>query len=127
MITEQDYNRMIEGCKRIAVEFRKTVKQWRDNLDNADENYQDEFGVLDEEIYNLFNRLKVTMELESNLNFFRDNDEEHGRYNESTDTILLPYCINYYSDEDIVKHMAHELYHAFQYFFPAKGKYIADP
>ena len=25
------------------------------------------------------------------------------------------YYMNYYSDEDIVKHIAHELYHAFQY------------
>ena len=28
--------------------------------------------------------------------FFRGNDEEHGRYNERTDTILLPYCIYYH-------------------------------
>lgn len=52
--------------------------------------------------------------MESGFKLFRDNDGEHGRYDESTDSTFLPYCINHYSDEDVVKHMAHELFHAFQ-------------
>lgn len=125
MITEQDYNRMVEDCKRIAVDFKKTLKQSSENLDTTNENYLDEFGVSEEEIYTLFERLKNAMGVKSKLCFFRDNDEEHGRYNESTDTILLPCCICYYLVEDIVKHMAHELYHAFQYNVICKPEYYS--
>lgn len=35
MITEQDYNRMVEDCKRIAVDFKKTLKQSSENLDTT--------------------------------------------------------------------------------------------
>lgn len=27
MITEQDYNRKVEDCKRITVDFKKTLKK----------------------------------------------------------------------------------------------------
>ena len=48
-------------------------------LDTANENYQDEFRVLEEEIYTLFGRFKVVIELECNLDFFRNNNDKHGR------------------------------------------------
>lgn len=74
MITEQDYNRMVEDCKRIAVDFKKTLKQSSENLDTTNENYLDEFGVSEEEIYTLFERLKNAMGVKSKLCFFRDDD-----------------------------------------------------
>ena len=40
---EEDYNRMVEDCKRIAVDFKETVKQSFENLDTTNENYLDEF------------------------------------------------------------------------------------
>lgn len=81
VIMEEDYNRMV----KIVVDFKKTVKQSFENLDITNENYLDEFGISEEEIYTLFERLKTAMGVK-----FRDNDEEHGRYKESTGTILLP-------------------------------------
>lgn len=79
VIMEEDYNRMIEDCKRIAVDFKKTVKQSFENLDTTNENYLDEFEDSEEEIYTSFECLKTAMEVKSKLCFFRD-DDEHCRY-----------------------------------------------
>lgn len=64
VIMEEDY-RMVEDCKRIAVDFKKTVKQSFENLDTTNENYLDEFGISEEEIYTSFECLKTAMEVKS--------------------------------------------------------------
>lgn len=62
---EEDYNRMV----KIVVDFKKTVKQSFENLDITNENYLDEFGISEEEIYTLFERLKTAMGVKSKLYF----------------------------------------------------------
>ncbi len=37
MITEQDYNRKVEDCKRITVDFKKTLKKSFENLNTTNE------------------------------------------------------------------------------------------
>lgn len=106
---------MVERCKAIAVEFKQQVLEQRANLDPMNEDDIDDYGVSEEYIQSLFDRMKAEMHVKSELGFFRDNDEEYGRYCEHTDYVSLPLCINYYSESEIVEHMTHELYHAFQY------------
>lgn len=65
VIMEEDYNRMV----KIVVDFKKTVKQSFENLDITNENYLDEFGISEEEIYTLFERLKTAMGVKSKLYF----------------------------------------------------------
>lgn len=65
VIMEEDYNRMV----KIVVDFKKTVKQSFENLDITNENYLDEFGISEEEIYTLFEHLKTAMGVKSKLYF----------------------------------------------------------
>jgi hypothetical protein len=65
VIMEEDYNRMV----KIVVDFKKTMKQSFENLDITNENYLDEFGISEEEIYTLFERLKTAMGVKSKLYF----------------------------------------------------------
>ena len=114
--TKEVYTEMIERCKRIASDFIENVAAKRAPLDpvnNVDD--IDEFEVSQEEIIDLFERFKQEMCLESEIGFFRDNDEEYGRYSEHMDAVSLPLCIGCYPGRKIVEHMMHELFHAFQY------------
>ena len=116
LFTIEAYNKMVERCKAIAVEFKQRVAEQRASLISMKKEDIDDFGVSEEEIQSLFDRLKAELNVESELGFFRDNDEEYGRYSEDNDFVALPLCINYFSEGEIVEHMAHELYHAFQYY-----------
>lgn len=115
IFTTEAYNQMVERCKAIAVKFKQQVLEQRENLDPMNEDDIDDYGVSEENIQSLFDMLKAEMHVESELGFFRDNDEEYGRYCEHNDFVSLPLCINYYPEGEIVEHMTHELYHAFQY------------
>ena len=106
---------MIERCKTVAVDFKQRGSAQRANLDTMNEDDIDDFGVSESDSQTLFDRLRTEMHVESELDFFRDNDAEYGRYSEHSDCVSLPLCINYYSEGEIVEHMTHELYHAFQY------------
>lgn len=114
--TEETYANMVERCKSIASEFIEAVATKRASLDpvnNADD--IDEFEVSQEEIIDLFKQFKQAMGLECEIGFFRDNDEEYGRYSEHMDAVSLPLCIGCYNGRKIIEHMMHELFHAFQY------------
>ena len=116
MYTEKVYAEMVKKCKDIASDFINAVSAKRQNLDpvnNADD--IDEFEVPLDEIIALFEKFKQTMGLKCEIGFFRDNDEEYGRYSEHMDAVSLPLCIGCYNGRKIVEHMTHELYHAFQY------------
>lgn len=114
--TKEVYTEMIERCKSIASDFMKTVTAKRAPLDPVNnEDDIDEFEISQEEIIALFEQFKQEMGLESEIGFFRDNDEEYGRYSEHMDAVSLPLCIGCYPGRKIVEHMTHELFHAFQY------------
>lgn len=115
LFTIEAYNKMVERCKAIAVEFKQMVAEQRASFNPMKEDDIDGFGVSEEDIQSLFDKLKAELHVESELGFFRDNDEEYGRYCENNDLVSLPLCINYYPGGEIVRHMTHELYHAFQY------------
>ena len=115
--TDTVYNQMIENCKKIASDFKTEVKARRavlDPVNNMDD--FDEWELSQEEITELFEKFKSVMGLESDFGFFRDNDEEYGRYSELMDAVTLPLCIGCYNESKIVEHMTHELYHALQYY-----------
>lgn len=114
--TEEAYANMIDACKNIASEFMQPLAAKRallDPVNNIDD--IDLFEVSEDEIRELFNKFCDVMGLECELGFFRDNDEENGRYSEHTDAVVLPLCIGCYGGKKIVEHMTHELFHAFQY------------
>lgn len=116
MYTEDVYANMIVECRKIATDFIKGVSDRRAVLDLANNiDDLDEWELAQEEIAELFDKFKSVMGLESSLRFFRDNDEEYGQYCEDSDAVILPMCIGCYNERDIVEHMTHELYHAFQY------------
>ena len=115
--TDTVYNQMIEKYKKIASDFKTEVKARRavlDPVNNMDD--FDEWELSQEEITELFEKFKSVMGLESDFGFFRDNDEEYGRYSEHMDAVTLPLCIGCYNESKIVEHMTHELYHALQYY-----------
>ncbi len=114
--TEEVYTKMIEECKKIADDFIKEISARRAVLD-LENNMEDidKWELAQEEISELFDKFKTVMGLDSRLGFFRDNDEEDGRYSEDSDAVILPLCIGSYNEREIVEHMTHELYHAFQY------------
>ena len=110
------YQQMIEDCKVIAIEFKMSVALKREGLDPLNnEDDIDNMEVSEDSRNNLFEKFKVVMGLNCKLDFFRDNDEEYGRYSEHNNAVYLPYCIGLDKENAIVEHMAHELYHAFQY------------
>lgn len=114
--TEEIYTKMVERCKSIASIFIETVAAKRAPLDPVNnENDIDEFEVSQDEILDLFEQFKLAMGLECEIGFFRDNEEEYGRYSEQMDAVSLPLCIGCYNGRKIVEHMMHELFHAFQY------------
>ncbi|UKK50348.1 hypothetical protein L6472_09980 [Prevotella sp. E13-17] len=110
------YNQMIEDCKEIAIEFKRAVATERESLDPLNnEDDMEKMEVSADSLNDLFEKFKVVMGLNCKLDFFRDNDEEYGRYSEHNNAVYLPYCIGMDKENAIVEHMAHELYHAFQY------------
>lgn len=114
--TKGNYTKMTDRCKGIASAFIDAVSIKRALLDpenNIDD--IDKFEVPQDEIIELFEQFRQAMGLKCELGFFRDNDEECGRYSEHMDAISLPLCIGYENGRIIVKHMMHELFHAFQY------------
>lgn len=106
---------MVMDSKAIATEFMTKIAEQRAVLDSTNDDDIDEFGVSEEVLQELFDKLKTTMGEESKLGFFRDNDADYGRYDEYGDFVLCPLCIYYYPEKEIVKHLMHELYHAFHY------------
>ena len=115
--TKEIYEGMIGECKGIAAVFIKDVAARRSMLDPVNDiDDIDDWELAEEEIKELFEKFKTAMGLNCSLGFFRDNDVEHGKYGEDGDVVLLPLCIGCYKETEIVAHMTHELYHAFQYY-----------
>lgn len=117
VFTTDEYNRMIADCKAIAAKFMEEVKLQRSTLDplNSEDDIE-QYEVSEKELRELFERFKVIMSLKTVLEFYRDNDKEKGKYNEHNDVVYLPYCIGFGDEKDMVEVMAHELFHAFQYY-----------
>lgn len=117
IFTTDEYGGMIIECRDIAAKFIGEVKMQRSKLDPlSNEDDIDAYEVGEKELRELFERFKVIMNLNSELDFFRDNDKEKGKYNERNDVVYLPYCIGFGDEKDMVEVMAHELFHAFQYY-----------
>lgn len=103
MFTKKVYKQMVERCKAIAIEFKQMVAEQRASFNPMKEDDIDCFGVSEEDIQSLFDKLKAELHVESELGFFRDNDEEYGRYCENNDFVSLPLCINYSPEGEIVR------------------------
>lgn len=134
IFTQERFDAMKHQCAFIAHEFYDWCRRNRKVYDANDEEYDpDDSAVNDERLNQLFKDLSKAMNINPTCHRFRDNDEYNGKYTENGDYVFLPYCINYDSEERIVRSICHELFHAFQYcaicnpdYYPFLKKDILD-
>lgn len=116
IITYEVFLQMKQKCKAVVKDFYDWCNS---NTAEYDPNYEDldvdACAVSDERIEQLFSDLSEVLHIHPEMGRFRDNDVENGRYTEASDTVLLPYCINYETHTKIASVICHELFHAFQY------------
>lgn len=116
IVTQEVYEQMKQKCKSIVRDFYGWCESNRAEYDPNDEYFDvDACAVSDERIELFFKDLSEVLHIHPSLGRFRDNDVENGRYTETSDTVLLPYCINYDSQTKIASVVCHELFHALQY------------
>lgn len=107
---------MKRQCSSIVHEFYDWCDNNRKAFDLNDEEFVlEEYAVSDDRLDRLFKDLSSAMNVNPSCCRFRDNDVYNGRFTENGNCVLLPYCINYESEEKIVETICHELFHAFQY------------
>lgn len=116
IFTQERFDEMMHQCISIAHDFYDWCSKNRKVYDvNDEEPDPEDCAVSDERIEQLFQDLSKAMNVNPSCHRFRDNDVYEGRYTEDGNYVLLPYCLNYAPEKDIVKTICHELFHAFQY------------
>ena len=128
--TPERYQQMLDECRQIVQEFYLWCSSNIPTYDSDNPDCDIEDCALSEERFDqFFSDLCQTMDVHPSKGHFRDNDYEYGKYSEQKNNVLFPYCIYYYTPQQIASAVCHELYHAFRYkaiCFPTQFPVFSD-
>ena len=114
LFTQERYNQMKNECKSIVKHFYEWYVH-NIHVLGADDDNVEECEVSEERIKQLFDDLSQAMNICPVLAWTRDNKGFDGQYSEKNNMVLLPDTIPNRLKEEIVCHICHELYHAYQF------------